>query len=121
MRKELTHAGSSLHLLGADPSEALRAMLSNDEQVDQQTPPAFLVQGTNDRVVKPENSKRYHEACKQNGVPTKLVLSKVVCMAPHYLTANPQSVMPRIRMPIQWSNGLTICLVTEKLYRGVSC
>jgi len=89
MRKELTHAGSSLHLLGADPSEALRAMLSNDEQVDQQTPPAFLVQGTNDRVVKPENSKRYHEACKQNGVPTKLVLLEGGMHGPALLDGQP--------------------------------
>ena len=89
MRKEFTHAGSSLHLLGANPSEALRAMLSSDEQVNQQTPPAFLVQGTNDRVVKPENSKRYHEACKQNGVPTKLVLLEGGMHGPALLDGQP--------------------------------
>jgi acetyl esterase/lipase len=42
--------------------------------VDQQTPPAFLAHETADDAVKPENSKRYHEACKKNGVPTRLVI-----------------------------------------------
>ncbi len=74
MRKEYTHAGSCRHLLGSNPSETLRSKLSNDEQVNRQTPPAFLAHGTADNAVNPANSKRYHDACKKNGVSTKLVL-----------------------------------------------
>ncbi|MBT3200205.1 MAG: alpha/beta hydrolase fold domain-containing protein [Phycisphaerales bacterium] len=77
MRKELTHGGSRRNLLGANPSEELVVKLSNDEQIDKNTPPAFLVHGKTDRVVKYQNSQRYHEACKKNGVPTKYILMSV--------------------------------------------
>jgi len=74
MRKEITHGGSRRNLLGDNPPEKLVIKLSNDEQVDKNTPPAFLVHGKPDRVVKYINSQRYHEACKKHGVPTKLIL-----------------------------------------------
>ena len=89
MRDELTHAGSRRHLLGANPAKELLSKLSNDEQVDQKTPPAFLAHGTADKSVKPENSKRYHEACKKHGVPTKLVLVEGGIHGPAMLSGKP--------------------------------
>jgi acetyl esterase/lipase len=89
MRKELTHAGSCHHLLGAKPSDELLAKLSNDEQIDKETPPAFLAHGTADKSVKPTNSIRYHEACKKNGVPTKLVLVEGGIHGPAMLNGKP--------------------------------
>jgi acetyl esterase/lipase len=89
MRDELTHAGSRRHLLGANPAKELLSNLSNDEQVDQKTPPAFLAHGTADKSVKPENSKRYHEACKKHGVPTKLVLVEGGIHGPTMLSGKP--------------------------------
>ena len=74
MRKGITHDGSRQNLLGGNLSEELVVKLSNDEQVDKNTPPAFLVHGEPDRVVKYINSQRYHEACRKHGVPTKFIL-----------------------------------------------
>lgn len=109
MRPAYTHGGSCRNLLGANPSEALRAKLSNDEQVDQQTPPAFLVHGTADNAVKPENSKRYHEACIKNGVPTKLVLVEGGMHGPAILNGQPairKTKDPYADSMIQWINDL---------------
>jgi len=74
MRKEITHGGSRRNLIGARPAEELVVKLSNDEQIDKDTPPAFLAHARTDRVVKVINSQRYHDACKKHGVPTKLIL-----------------------------------------------
>jgi len=71
MRKDVTHGGSRSNLLGANPSGELIAKLSNDEQVDAKTPPAFLVHSKIDPAVKYANSKRYHEALKAKGVATE--------------------------------------------------
>ena len=109
MRPAYTHGGSCRNLLGANPAEALRAKLSNDEQVDQQTPPAFLAHGTADNAVKPENSKRYHEACIKNGVPTKLVLVEGGMHGPAILNGKPairKTKDPYADSMIQWINGL---------------
>ena len=76
MRTELTHAVSRKLLLGGNPSEELIATLSNNEQVDKNTPPAFLAHGTADDVVHHENCLRYHEACRKKGVETQLLLVK---------------------------------------------
>ena len=110
MRKELTHAGSRQRLLGANPSEELCAKLSNDEQVNPQTPPAFLVHGTADNAVKPANSKRYHDACNKNGVPTKLVLVEGGIHGPAILNGKPAIRMTKdayADLMIQWIRDLT--------------
>jgi|GEM_PF-651787 len=74
MRKEITHGGSRRNLLGNSPSDELVVKLSSDEQIDKNTPPAFLAHAKTDRVVKFINSQRYHEACVKNGVPSKYIL-----------------------------------------------
>jgi acetyl esterase/lipase len=89
MRNELTHAGSRRNLLGAQPSEELLAKLSNDERIDKETPAAFLAHGTADKTVKLANSVHYHEACKKNGVPTKLVLVAAGVHGPTMLNGKP--------------------------------
>ena len=74
MRDGITHGGSRRNLLGPKPSDELVAKLSNDEQVDKDTPPAFLAHAKTDTTVKFINSKRYHDACKKNGVPSEYIL-----------------------------------------------
>ena len=74
MRDGITHRGSRRNLIGNKPADELVVKLSNDEQVDKDTPPAFLAHAKTDRVVKFINSQRYHEACKKNGVPSKFIL-----------------------------------------------
>ncbi len=72
MRDELTHQGSKRNLLGAGADEALAAMMSNEEQVTEQTPPVFLVHASDDRVVAAENSVRFYQACLRAGVKAEL-------------------------------------------------
>lgn len=65
------HGGSTGNLLGPDPSSDLLTRYSNDLQVTAKTPPTFLAHAVDDKVVPPENSERFHEALKQQGVPTR--------------------------------------------------
>ena len=70
--REFTHAGSRRMLLGDNPSSDLVALLSNEEQVTKETPPAFLVHTANDPAVPVENSLRFAEAMTKAGVPFEL-------------------------------------------------
>jgi acetyl esterase/lipase len=67
--KEQTHAGSKKNLLGPDPSPDLVALLSNEEQVTKETPPAFLIHTTTDTAVPVENSLMFVMALRKAGVP----------------------------------------------------
>jgi acetyl esterase/lipase len=70
--REFGHAGSKRMLLGENPPADLVALLSNEEQVTKETPPAFLVHTANDTAVPVENSLRFAEALKKAGVPFEL-------------------------------------------------
>jgi len=72
--RDVTHAGSKRNLLGPDPDPALVALMSNEEQVTKETPPAFLIHGVDDTVVLCENSLRFAAACRKAGVPHELHL-----------------------------------------------
>jgi len=74
MRQELTYEGARKNLIGDIPNKGLVALLSSDEQVDKNTPPAFLVHARADEVVSFMNSQKYHEACNQHGVPSRYIL-----------------------------------------------
>ncbi|MCM8533524.1 MAG: alpha/beta hydrolase [Lentisphaeraceae bacterium] len=74
LRKEITHHGSRHNLLGKQAPEELVAKLSNDEQVNSETPPAFLAHAKPDKAVKILNSQRYHDACLKHGVKSKLII-----------------------------------------------
>ncbi len=67
--REKTHAGSKANLLGAAPAPELIALLSNDEQVTKETPPAFLVHTMTDSAVPVENSLLFITALRKAGVP----------------------------------------------------
>jgi acetyl esterase/lipase len=69
-----THGGSRHNLLGDNPSPDLITLLSNEKQVTAQTPPCFLVHGTDDAVVPAENSLMFALACRKAGVPVELHL-----------------------------------------------
>ncbi|HVQ36348.1 MAG TPA: alpha/beta hydrolase [Pyrinomonadaceae bacterium] len=67
--KEKTHAGSKRNLLGTDPTAELVNLLSNEEQVTKETPPAFLVHTMADTGVPVENSLSFVTALRRFGVP----------------------------------------------------
>ncbi|MCP5522387.1 MAG: alpha/beta hydrolase [Verrucomicrobiales bacterium] len=69
---EHTHAGSRRNLLGDDPPAELLRLLSNELQVNSQTPPCFLWHTADDPVVDVENSLDFAAALRRAGVPFAL-------------------------------------------------
>jgi dipeptidyl aminopeptidase/acylaminoacyl peptidase len=68
------HSGSKTFLLGKDPDEKIAESLSNEKQVTPQTPPTFLVHGSNDTAVPVQNSILFYLALKKAKVPAELHL-----------------------------------------------
>ena len=69
---EYTHQGSKNLLLGKNPSEELVKLYSNELQVNEQTPPAFIMHSSDDKAVPVQNSINYCLAmCKYN-VPVSM-------------------------------------------------
>ena len=69
------HTGSRDKLLGnLKTSPEMIALYSNELQVTNQTPPAFLVHSQDDKAVPVENSVNYYLACLKNGVSAEMHL-----------------------------------------------
>jgi acetyl esterase/lipase len=68
----LGHIGSREYLLGKTPAEKQIRYFSNELQVTKTTPPAFIVLAGDDTVVKPDNSLRFYDALRMNGVPSEM-------------------------------------------------
>jgi acetyl esterase/lipase len=66
------HQGSARNLLGDDPSEEQRRLLSNELHVTAETPPAFLWHTAEDGGVPVENSLVFGAALRRHGVPFAL-------------------------------------------------
>lgn len=74
MREGVGHSGSRKKLLGKNPSADQIAKLSADEQVTADTPPTLLIHAIDDQAVPVENSQRFYEACRKQGVPVEMHL-----------------------------------------------
>lgn len=74
MREGVAHGGSRRNLLGPEPDDKLVARMSNDEQINAQTPPTFLVHSKDDKAVLIENSERFLAGLKKQGVPGELMV-----------------------------------------------
>lgn len=68
MRDGIGHAGSRRLLLGDSPDEELEALLSADEAVNPDTPPAFIWHTAEDAAVPVGNSLRFAAALAQHGI-----------------------------------------------------
>lgn len=66
----VTHRGSRTNLTQNDP--ALYAPLSPQLHVTKETPPIFIVHGTNDRLVPVKNALLMYEAALKAGVPVEM-------------------------------------------------
>ena len=62
------HTGSRENLIGRHPSEEDVKYFSNELQVTANTPPAFLLHASDDKIVNPKNSILYYEALQKNNV-----------------------------------------------------
>ncbi len=68
MKKGITHNGSRNNLLGENPSDELVTKFSNELQVDENTPPTFILHSGDDNTVRVENSIRMYQALIKNKV-----------------------------------------------------
>lgn len=69
MDDTFTHQGSRENLLGKNPSAEMVRLYSNELQVTEKTPKAFIVLTADDTTVPPLNSARYYAALCEKGVP----------------------------------------------------
>jgi len=72
MDETITHGGSRKNLIGENPSQELIEKYSNELQVTQNTPPAFITLSHDDKSVPAENSIRYYLNLLSYGIPTSL-------------------------------------------------
>ena len=66
------HVGSREALIGKNPDPALAKYYSNELQVKEDTPPAFLVHADNDNGVLVENSLLMYKALRARHIPAEL-------------------------------------------------
>lgn len=71
-RDGITHVGSRNALLGNSPTEEQIKMFSNEEQVSETTPPAYLTHANDDTVVPIENTLLFYQALRNNGVSAEV-------------------------------------------------
>jgi acetyl esterase/lipase len=66
------HRGSAEQLIGKTPTPEKITAYSNELQVTDQTPPAFLVHASDDDAVNPQNSILFYQALIQHKIPAEL-------------------------------------------------
>ncbi|WP_276088248.1 alpha/beta hydrolase [Pedobacter sp. JY14-1] len=104
MKDGLTHQGSRENLLGKNPDSLTVASFSNEMQVNQQTPPAYITHGMDDGLVPVANSLLFYAALKDHAVPAELML---YAHGQHgYGTHNRQAKVQWIDDCIRWIKGL---------------
>lgn len=68
---EKTHGGSRTNLLGANPSQEMMDLFSNEKQVTEKSPPMFLAHAIDDGPVPIINSKQMFDALQSAKIPSK--------------------------------------------------
>ncbi|WP_321423934.1 alpha/beta hydrolase [uncultured Bacteroides sp.] len=68
MNKSYTHGGSRQNLIGKSPVKELETLYSNELQVTEKTPKAFIALSSDDSTVPPQNSVNYYLALLKNKV-----------------------------------------------------
>lgn len=72
MQAGLTHADSRTALLGKNPTQETVDLFSNELQVTDKTPPAYITHAADDRTVDVDNSIKYFEALRKNKVSVEM-------------------------------------------------
>lgn len=72
MQNKLTHLDSRKKLLGENPSQEIIDEYSNELQVNENTPPAYLIHAGDDSVVDVENTLSYYKILNQYKVPVEM-------------------------------------------------
>jgi acetyl esterase/lipase len=74
MQDNLTHMDSRNALLGKNPSKDLIDKYSSELQVTEQTPPTYITQAGDDRLVDVDNSIVFYESLRHKKVPAEMHL-----------------------------------------------
>jgi acetyl esterase/lipase len=74
MQDKLTHRDSRAKLLGANPSKEVIDLFSNELQVTENTPPAYITHAADDNAVDVDNSIDYFEALRHHKVPVEMLI-----------------------------------------------
>ena len=72
MQDSLTHADSRTKLLGENPSKEIITEFSNELQVDEETPPAYVTHAADDKLVDVDNSIGYFEKLRHHSVEVEM-------------------------------------------------
>jgi acetyl esterase/lipase len=72
MQDSLTHPDSRTKLLGKNPSKEVIEDFSNELQIDESTPPAYLTHASDDKLVDVDNSIFYFEKLRHYNIPVEL-------------------------------------------------
>jgi acetyl esterase/lipase len=72
MDATFTHSGSRRNLLGENPSDEAIKRFSNELQITEKTPPAFLVHSGDDKSVPVKNSIVYYEGLQKLGISAEM-------------------------------------------------
>lgn len=72
MQDSLTHADSRRKLLGENPSKEMIDNFSNELQVNENSPPAYITQAADDKVVDVDNSIIYFEKLRHHNVSVEM-------------------------------------------------
>lgn len=103
MKPGITHMGSHNNLLGEDATHALEIEYSNELQVNENTPPTFLVHSFDDGAVPVANSLRYAQALQEFGIECEMHLYK---KGGHGYGMNPGYTDTWPALMINWINDL---------------
>ncbi len=93
--RAVAHKGSRENLIGKNPPPELVSLYSTDEQVTADTPPVFLVSGSDDKTVPVENSVQFYLALRKAGVPAEMHL--------YQKAAHGFGMKPNIGPPAGWT------------------
>jgi dipeptidyl aminopeptidase/acylaminoacyl peptidase len=67
-----THMGSRNNLIGKDAPDEAIAHFSNELQINEKTPPAFLVHSSDDKTVPVKNSIVYYQNLVKFNIPAEM-------------------------------------------------
>ncbi len=74
MQAELTHQGSRDELLGLNPTKETVDLYSNELQITEKTPPAYITHSGDDSLVPVKNSIQYYKQLLKHKVPAEMHL-----------------------------------------------
>lgn len=74
--ENIVHKGSRSNLIGSDADQELKTLLSPEQNVDKDTPPAFIVHATSDNAVDHRNSVGLYKALRNSGVSAEMHIYK---------------------------------------------